>query len=116
MSKMMEKMVITARAVARAIRSCGDDYMLLPEAASASGGDENIHMVVLFRARDDALNSVLVQKINKSSEWYVSGSSWDGKPAVRVAVSSWRADAEDAFGVVQKSLVAIAQAHRQSQS
>ncbi|KAI1359624.1 pyridoxal phosphate-dependent transferase [Xylaria arbuscula] len=118
-ARMMEKMVLAARAVARAIRSCGEDYVLLPETAfssSTSGGDENIHMVVLFRARDDALNSVLVQKINEGNEWYVGGSSWDGKPAVRVAVSTWRAEAEDAYAVVRKSLVAIAKAHRDSRS
>ncbi|KAK5629138.1 hypothetical protein RRF57_004853 [Xylaria bambusicola] len=114
MSRMMEKMVLTARAVARAIRSCGDEYVLLPDDESTAS-DENVHMVVLFRARDDGLNSVLVQRINEGNEWYVSGSSWDGKPAVRVAVSSWRADAEDAFDVVKKSLGAIARAYKESQ-
>ncbi|KAI1284135.1 pyridoxal phosphate-dependent transferase [Xylaria sp. FL0933] len=113
-SQMMERMVITARAVARAIRSCEEDYVLLPDAGSTAPSDNNIHIVVLFRARDDGLNNVLVQKINEGNEWYVSGSSWDGKPAVRVAVSSWRADAEDAYNTVKRSLAAIAQAYRHS--
>ncbi|KAF2967644.1 hypothetical protein GQX73_g5913 [Xylaria multiplex] len=116
-SRMMERMVITARAIARAIRSCGDDYVLLPDAGSRLDSfDDNTHIVVLFRAKDDALNKVLVQRINEGNEWYVSGSSWDGKPAVRVAVSSWRADSEDAFNTVKRSLMAISQAHRDSQS
>ncbi|KAI0526675.1 pyridoxal phosphate-dependent transferase [Xylaria bambusicola] len=113
MSAMMEKMVLTARAVARAIRSCGDEYVLLPDDGSTTS-DENVHMVVLFRARDDGLNSVLVQAINEGNEWYVSGSSWGGKPAVRVAVSSWRADARDAHDVVRKSLGEIARGYRES--
>ncbi|KAI1428617.1 pyridoxal phosphate-dependent transferase [Xylaria sp. FL1777] len=112
-SQMMELMVITARAVARAIRSC-DDYILLPDAGPSPPSDDNIHIIVLFRAKDDELNKVLVQRINEGNKWYVSGSSWDGKPAVRVAVSSWRANSEDAFKIVKESLTAISQAHRHS--
>lgn len=113
-SKMMERMVITARAVARAIQSCDDDYILLPEAGTGPGPfsiENDVHVVVLFRAKDDALNNVLVQRINEGNKWYVSGSSWDGKPAVRVAVSSWRADPEDAFIIVKESLTVISRAH-----
>ncbi|KAI0206760.1 pyridoxal phosphate-dependent transferase [Astrocystis sublimbata] len=111
-STMMERMVVTARAVARAIQSC-DDYILLPDAGSKPLDiKKDIHIVVLFRARDDALNQVLVQRINEGNQWYVSGTSWDGKPAVRVAVSSWRADANDAFDTVKGSLASISQAHK----
>lgn len=111
---MMERMVLTARAIARAIRSC-DDYLLLPDAGTASPSTEDdIHIVVLFRAVDDGLNEVLVQRINEGKNWYVSGTSWGGKPAVRVAVSSWRADREDALHTVKESLVAIARAYRDS--
>ncbi|KAI2640308.1 pyridoxal phosphate-dependent transferase [Xylaria nigripes] len=112
--KMMEEMVLTARAVARAVQSCGD-YMLLPEAGSETFNiEDNIHIVVLFRAKNDALNGTLVRRINEGNEWYVSGTSWGGKPAVRVAVSSWRSDRDDAFNVVQRSLLAISQAYRQN--
>ncbi|GAP85829.2 putative pyridoxal-dependent decarboxylase [Rosellinia necatrix] len=111
MSKMMENMVLTARAVARAIRSC-DGYVLLPdEGPEPLNIEDDVHIVVLFRAQDDALNEVLVQRINEGNKWYVSGSSWGGKPAVRVAVSSWRADREDAFNTVRESLMAISRAH-----
>ncbi|KAI1157530.1 pyridoxal phosphate-dependent transferase [Nemania serpens] len=112
-SRMMERMVLAARAVASAIRSC-DDYLLLPDAGPASTEDDDIHIVVLFRAVDDGLNEVLVQRINEGKKWYVSGTSWGGRPAVRVAVSSWRAEREDAFRTVQESLVAIARAYRLS--
>ncbi|KAI3326166.1 pyridoxal-dependent decarboxylase [Xylariaceae sp. AK1471] len=115
-SKMMERMVLTARAIARAIKSC-DEYVLLPDAGPRPLSiEDDIHIVVLFRAKDDTLNKVLVQRINEGNKWYVSGSSWDGKPAVRVAVSSWRADHIDAFDTVKQSLAAIAQAHINSQS
>lgn len=109
---MMERMVRTARAVAHAIQSC-DGYVLLPDAgARPLSIEDDIHIVVLFRAVDDALNKVLVQRINEGNKWYVSGTSWGGKPAVRVAVSSWRADHEDASNTVKTSLLAISQAHK----
>ncbi|KAI1171483.1 pyridoxal phosphate-dependent transferase [Nemania sp. FL0916] len=117
-SKMLERMVITARAVARAIQSLADDYVLLPEAGPSSSSlsvRDNIHIVVLFRARDDELNNVLVRRINDGCKWYVSGSSWGGKPAVRVAVSSWRAEPEDAFITVRESLLVISQDNKASQ-
>lgn len=114
-SETMERMVVTARAIAMAIRSCDDDYVLLPDAGPRPLSiEDDIHIVVLFRARDDVLNKVLVQRINETKAWYVSGSSWDGKPAVRVAVSSWRANPDDAFNTVKESLLFIAQAHKAS--
>ncbi|KAI0400238.1 pyridoxal-dependent decarboxylase [Xylaria palmicola] len=115
LSKMMERMVLTARAVARAVQCCDDDYVLLPDDGPRPlrVGDD-VHIVVLFRARDDALNEVLVSRINEGRKWYVSGTSWGGKSAVRVAVSSWRADHEDAFETVKESLMAISRAHGQS--
>ncbi|KAI1750827.1 pyridoxal-dependent decarboxylase [Xylaria castorea] len=110
-SEMMERMVITARAVARAIQSC-DDYELLPDAGPRPLSiEDDIHIIILFRAKDDALNKVLVQRINDGNKWYVSGTSWGGKPAVRVAVSSWRADHKDAFDTVKESLIAISHAY-----
>jgi glutamate/tyrosine decarboxylase-like PLP-dependent enzyme len=115
-SRMMERMVITARAVARAIQSC-ENYELLPDAGPGPFSiEDDVHIVVLFRAKDDTLNKVLVQRINEGNKWYVSGSSWGGKPAVRVAISSWRADHNDASNIVKESLSVIAQAHKHSRS
>ncbi|KAI1817393.1 pyridoxal-dependent decarboxylase [Poronia punctata] len=115
MARMMERMVITARSIAKAIQTC-DDFALLPE---SDGGhfdiDNDIHIVVLFRAKDDALNNVLVQRINEGNKWYVGGTSWQGKPAIRVAVSSWRAEPADAANTVKESLTAISNAHKISQ-
>ncbi|KAI0157001.1 pyridoxal-dependent decarboxylase [Xylariaceae sp. FL1272] len=115
-SAMMENMVLTARAIAKTIKE-SEDYILLPNAdADASSVDNDTHIIVLFRAKDDALNEVLVEKINEGNKWYVGGSKWDGKPAVRVAVSSWRADSDDAVKMVRESLAAIAQEHKLSRS
>ncbi|KAI1332774.1 pyridoxal phosphate-dependent transferase [Xylariaceae sp. FL0255] len=121
LSLMMERTVQTARAVARAIREAEDDYVLLPSPSSSrseSGGpgstdeEDNIHIVVLFRAKDNGLNETLVKRINEGNKWYVSGSKWNGKPAVRVAVSSWRADRDDAYDTVKTSLATIAENYK----
>ncbi|KAI8629963.1 pyridoxal-dependent decarboxylase [Xylariaceae sp. FL1651] len=115
-SKMMERMALTARAIARVIQS-SSDYILLPDVGSSPLSIiSNTHIIVLFRAKDDALNEVLVQKINEGNEWYVGGTKWDGRPAVRVAVSSWRADPDDALNTVKQSLAAISEEYQRSRS
>ena len=57
-------------------------------------------MIVLFRAKDEALNEVLVQRINSTRRIYVSGTQWDGRPAARFAVASWMADVERDLALV----------------
>lgn len=62
--------------------------------------------MVLFRAKDNSLNKILKERINfgrgdkdESGGMYVSGTVWDGKPAVRIAVCNWRVEVrEDGVG------------------
>ena len=53
-------------------------------------------MVVLFRAKDEGLNEQLKERINATGKMYVSGTMWQGKKAVRCAVSNWRVGGEKA--------------------
>jgi glutamate/tyrosine decarboxylase-like PLP-dependent enzyme len=53
---------------------------------------EDTHIVVLFRAKDDEINAQLVSRINCTRKMYVSGTKWVGKPACRIAVSTWKVD------------------------
>ncbi|KAI9779295.1 MAG: hypothetical protein M1835_004740 [Candelina submexicana] len=62
----------------------------------------NIYIVVLFRAKDNALNEKLVRSINATSKMYVSGTTWEGKPASRIAVANWRCDAARDIVVVKE--------------
>ncbi|KAI0473171.1 pyridoxal-dependent decarboxylase [Xylariaceae sp. FL0804] len=73
--------------------------------------DDLTHIVVLFRARDDALNAGLARAINDTREWYVGATSWEGRPACRVAVASWRADVDADAALVRRSLAEIAERH-----
>ncbi|KAK1700541.1 pyridoxal-dependent decarboxylase [Colletotrichum godetiae] len=102
LAAILGRMVILARKLAVWIRA-SDAYELLPE-AEGEWDVEETHMVVLFRARDEGLNEELVGRINGTREVYVSGTSWKGRKAVRVAVGSWRVDVERDFEVVTRVL------------
>ncbi|RYP47003.1 hypothetical protein DL768_006863 [Monosporascus sp. mg162] len=112
LAAMVARMVRLARAIARVVRD-SEHYALL------AGGDhgeeeidlEDISVVVLFRAKDDALNEVLVDRIRSTGEWYVSGTKWKGQTACRIAVASWRADVEEDARLVKRGLAAIAAEH-----
>ncbi|RYP18116.1 hypothetical protein DL765_004128 [Monosporascus sp. GIB2] len=109
---MVARMVRLARAIARVVRD-SEHYDLL---AGGYHGEEEIDLedigvVVLFRAKDNNLNEVLVDRIQRTGEWYVSGTKWKGQPACRIAVASWRADAEEDARLVERGLAAIAAEH-----
>ncbi|KFY59672.1 hypothetical protein V497_04159 [Pseudogymnoascus sp. VKM F-4516 (FW-969)] len=87
-----------ARAVAGMISGL-DGYELLPTADVGSVGT-----IVLFRARDEGRNEGLEGRINGQNRIYVSGTSWGGRVAVRIAVSGWEIDVERDTGVIREVL------------
>ncbi|KAI1418524.1 PLP-dependent transferase [Hypoxylon sp. FL1857] len=110
-AEMLARMVRLARGVAAALvedPSLKDDYELLP----AGSTPENTHVVVLFRARDEELNRVLVKQIQDSGEWYVSGTKWKGQPACRLAVSTWRVNVDEDLKFIKERLARIAREWR----
>ena len=71
------------------------EFELLPQSMSDGGSAkirQEIFIIVLFRAKDPALNESLVKRINSTSRMYVSGTKWDGRPASRIAVANWQVD------------------------
>jgi hypothetical protein len=98
-------MVQLTRRITGFVRS-SEHYDLLPTPAD---GDEVVFIIVLFRARDAALNDVLVDRINRTRQMYVSGTSWQGEKAVRIAVSNWKVDVERDYQVVTSILTAVAE-------
>ncbi|KAK1235608.1 hypothetical protein PQX77_001161 [Marasmius sp. AFHP31] len=107
-AQMLARMVRLARGIAEVIRA-SDDYVLLPD---ENLNIEDVHIIVLFRAKDDRLNDVLVETINKTREWFVSGTSWKGQKAVRLAISNWRINEDTDLELVKSSLKRIAEEHR----
>jgi glutamate/tyrosine decarboxylase-like PLP-dependent enzyme len=84
-----------------------EGYELLPAEGKKVDAVSRTFMVVLFRAKDEAINKELVKKINSTGQVYVSGTQWEGKPAVRVAVSNWRVDVERDGRIVEEVLTAV---------
>jgi hypothetical protein len=82
---------------------------MLPQ-VEGSVGDilESIYIIVLFRAKDEKLNEQLVAKIKASRKIYVSGTSWDGRPACRFAVSNWMVDVGRDLPIVKQVLLDVA--------
>lgn len=96
---MVVRMVRFSRAAAEWIRA-KDGYELLPEDVKV----EDMYMIVLFRARDEIVNKELKSRINAQRKIYVSGTVWEGKPAIRIAVAHWRVDQGKDLPVVQEVL------------
>jgi hypothetical protein len=96
---MMERQIELARGIASYI-SESDSYELLP----ADNSIDKIYIIVLFRAKEAALNSELVQRINATRKIYVSGTQWEGKPAARFAVASWQVQPQRELLTVKKVL------------
>ncbi|KAI5462459.1 pyridoxal phosphate-dependent transferase [Mariannaea sp. PMI_226] len=102
---LLANMTELSRRVAAFLRA-SVHYELLPDDNSSL---DEIFMIVLFRAKDSALNDVLVEKINETRQMYVSGTKWNGQKAVRMAVSTWKVDVERDYQVVTSILTHVAE-------
>jgi glutamate/tyrosine decarboxylase-like PLP-dependent enzyme len=111
--KGLEEMFVRQVRLARGIATFLDihgEYELLANGQAASGDGfpfENTHVIVLFRAKDEVINSELVKRINATRKMYVSGTKWDGKPACRIAVSTWRVDVQRDLKLVSEVLMEV---------
>lgn len=105
---MLERQIRLARAIYEWIFD-HPQYTALPETSSKTKLLDQTFMSVLFRAKDDALNRELAKKINDTSRMFVSGTSWDGAPACRIAISNWRVDVERDVALVTDVLAHVAQ-------
>ena len=47
---------------------------------------------VLFRYEDDARTDAILARVQASGRIWLSGTSWDGRKAIRVSVSNWQTD------------------------
>lgn len=105
--EMLQKQIHLARAVAAYLFD-HPAFELLPSSSDTNDRTlARIYIIVLFRAKNDDLNKDLVQMINASSKIYVSGTSWEGKPACRIAVSNWQVDVARDSLLVKSTLHSI---------
>ncbi|KAF2278523.1 pyridoxal-dependent decarboxylase [Westerdykella ornata] len=105
--RMLEKQVALSRRVAEFLLESSDFELLPKEEGSKDEILSKVFMIVLFRAKDDGMNKVLVDKIKASRKIYVSGTAWEGKPACRIAVSNWMADVEKDLPVIKQVLTHV---------
>ncbi|KAK1831594.1 pyridoxal phosphate-dependent transferase [Podospora conica] len=102
---MVARMVRLARGIAQFVRD-SEEYEWLPDEKASL---ESTFIIVLFKAKNEALNEVLVDRINDTGRIYVSGTRWNGEKAVRIAVSNWRVNVEEDLVVVKEVLTSVAQ-------
>jgi glutamate/tyrosine decarboxylase-like PLP-dependent enzyme len=50
---------------------------------------------VLFRFADDETTSAALRRVQESGEAWMSGTTWDGRSAIRISVSNWRTSDDD---------------------
>ncbi|KAI6752675.1 hypothetical protein HG530_013427 [Fusarium avenaceum] len=105
MANLLGSVTALSRQLAAFLRE-SEHYDLLPDDGASL---DEVFMIVLFRAKDPKLSDQLVQKINETRQMYVSGTSWKGGKAVRVAISNWMVDVAKDFKVVTSILAHVAE-------
>ena len=85
---MLERQIGLARGIAGFLYESADFELLPKFEAEKDEVLSNIFIIVLFRAKDEGLNKVLVDRIKDTRRIYVSGTAWNGQPACRFAVSN----------------------------
>ena len=58
---------------------------------------------VLFRFTDDARTEAALAAVQAGGEAWMSGTVWDGRPAIRISVSNWQTSDDD----VERTLAAF---------
>ncbi|QDS77956.1 hypothetical protein FKW77_001641 [Venturia effusa] len=101
---MLERQVLLARRIASFLWN-HEGYEILPAMyLSKEEMLHNIYMVVMFRAKDTAFNEVLVQKVKDTGKIYISSTTFEGKPASRIAISNWQVEVDRDFELVKEVL------------
>ena len=102
---MLKRQIRFARAVAAYLFDHADFELLPKDVYSVRASiDKDMFMIVLFKAKDRALNDTLVKRINASRKMCVSATVWDGSPASRIAVSNWQVDPDRDMDIVRTVL------------
>jgi glutamate/tyrosine decarboxylase-like PLP-dependent enzyme len=63
---------------------------------------------VLFRFADDSTTDAVLAAVQRSGEAWMSGTTWDGRSAIRISVSNWRTSDADVARTVAAFEAALA--------
>jgi hypothetical protein len=109
---MLARQIRFARAVAKFTLK-HPDFELLPQFPESDEDKiRHTYIIVLFRAKDNALNRELARMINATGRVYVSGTTWAGNPAIRIAASNWRVDEKRDFSIASGVLEEVVEQWR----
>ena len=96
LARLFASQILLARAIATHLHAkYSEGFELLPVPKHGESFEDQLRqigIIVLFRAKDEELNEVLTDRINSHKDIFVSGTSYGGKKAVRIAVSGWDID------------------------
>jgi glutamate/tyrosine decarboxylase-like PLP-dependent enzyme len=85
--------------VAELVERCCAHARRFAERVAELPGCEVVNEVVLnqvlFRFRDDAATAAALVAVQASGEAWMSGTTWDGRTAIRLSVSGWRTTTRD---------------------
>jgi len=104
-ANMIERQVTLARMIADFLHA-SSDYAVYEPSPNMSREDllSSVFVIVLFRAVDTGINERLVSSIKETRKIYCSGTSWQGIPAARFAISNWKCDPAHDFAVIKEVL------------
>jgi len=98
------------KGVAELVDRCSSHAQRFAEGISMLPGCEVLNEVelnqVLFRFDDDETTSTALAHVQESGEAWMGGTTWEGRAAVRLSVSSWRTTEED----IERTLAAFERA------
>jgi glutamate/tyrosine decarboxylase-like PLP-dependent enzyme len=97
--EMVERCCAHARAFAGAVEELGAEVL----------NDVALNQV-LFRFADDARTDAVLASVQASGEAWMSGTVWDGRPAIRISVSNWQTSDDDLARTVAAFRAAVADA------
>lgn len=104
LSEIFARQVRLARGVVKFLDAHAEYELLAKGRLANKDVIDNTHIIVLFRAKNDGKNNELVKKINSARKMYVSGTKWEGEPACRIAVSTWKVDVDRDLQLIQQVL------------
>jgi glutamate/tyrosine decarboxylase-like PLP-dependent enzyme len=90
-------------------RCCGHARRFAAELAELPGCEIVNDVVlnqVLLRFEDDETTAAVLRGVQESGEAWMSGTTWDGRAAIRISVSNWRTSDDD----VTRTVAAFARA------
>ena len=87
------------RGLVELVERCCRQARRFAEGIAAEPGVEVLNDVVLnqvlFRYEDDARTDEALARVQASGRVWLSGTSWDGRKAIRVSVSNWQTDDDE---------------------